>query len=53
MDSFMDGQHDLLNNEPYNKEKTTTKLVRGHCGHDRMVVRFTPCTTCVINAYHH
>jgi hypothetical protein len=24
MDSFMDGQHDLLNNEPYNKEKTTT-----------------------------
>jgi hypothetical protein len=26
-------------------------VVRGHRGHDRMVVGFT--TTCAINAYHH
>jgi hypothetical protein len=26
-------------------------VLRGHCGHDRMVVRFT--TTCAIGAYHH
>jgi hypothetical protein len=26
-------------------------LLRGHCGHDHMVVGFT--TTCAISAYHH